>query len=214
MSGHTKRNARIVSLRSQGVGQREIARRMGLSASVVGGVLTRTGWRNVVPRLSWTPERERRLSDLWLSGRSASEIAEELGVSREAVCGKVSRMGLKREAAPRPIRPRVRASSPADAVVSTPRAQRAAPPKAETPPRRPVGPAEAAPVGAVLLVGRRRGQCAWPVGAPSRPAEQMACGARVREEGCSWCEAHARRAWTRDLSQPRSNRLVRLAGAV
>lgn len=58
---------------------------------------------------------------------------------------------------------------------------------------------------AVPLLDRKFGQCAWPVGTPARPAEQMVCAAPVYEglDGCSYCLPHAQRATTRDITQPR-----------
>lgn len=51
---------------------------------------------------------------------------------------------------------------------------------------------------AILLIERRRFQCAWPVGEPDRPAQQMCCGLPV-QEGVgtaleSYCGAHQQRA--------------------
>lgn len=51
---------------------------------------------------------------------------------------------------------------------------------------------------AILLMERRRFQCAWPVGEPERPAQQMCCGLPV-QEGVgtaleSYCAAHQQRA--------------------
>lgn len=51
---------------------------------------------------------------------------------------------------------------------------------------------------AILLMERRRYQCAWPVGEPERPAQQMCCGLPV-QEGVgtaleSYCAAHQQRA--------------------
>ncbi|MNR33603.1 GcrA cell cycle regulator [compost metagenome] len=51
---------------------------------------------------------------------------------------------------------------------------------------------------AILLMERRRFQCAWPVGEPERPAQQMCCGLPV-QEGVgtaleSYCGAHQQRA--------------------
>lgn len=43
MSTNTDRNALICAMRREGVGPREIARRMGLSPSTVSGVLSRAG---------------------------------------------------------------------------------------------------------------------------------------------------------------------------
>lgn len=51
---------------------------------------------------------------------------------------------------------------------------------------------------AILLMERRRFQCAWPVGEPERPAQQMCCGLPVQEGvGAaleSYCGAHQQRA--------------------
>lgn len=51
---------------------------------------------------------------------------------------------------------------------------------------------------AIPLMERRRFQCAWPVGEPERPAQQMCCGLPV-QEGVgtaleSYCAAHQQRA--------------------
>lgn len=51
---------------------------------------------------------------------------------------------------------------------------------------------------AILLMERRRFQCAWPVGEPERPAQQMCCGLPV-QEGVgtaleSYCATHQQRA--------------------
>ena len=47
----------------------------------------------------------------------------------------------------------------------------------------------------VLLIERRRSQCAWPVGTPDRPALQMCCGQRVPDGQStateSYCPDHA-----------------------
>ena len=51
---------------------------------------------------------------------------------------------------------------------------------------------------AILLMERRRYQCAWPVGEPERPAQQMCCGLPVQEGvGAaleSYCGTHQQRA--------------------
>ncbi|PZR08156.1 MAG: hypothetical protein DI532_22430 [Azospirillum brasilense] len=43
--------------------------------------------------------------------------------------------------------------------------------------------------------GRRHSTCQWPLWGDERPGEPVFCGAPVRE-GCSYCAAHARRAFT------------------
>ena len=47
----------------------------------------------------WTPERVKKLTELWLAGWTRAEVAEALGppVTESAVKGKVRRLGLKRD---------------------------------------------------------------------------------------------------------------------
>ena len=46
--------------------------------------------------MSWTPEREEKLKDLWKKGHSGSEIASILGnTTRNAVIGKAHRLKLE-----------------------------------------------------------------------------------------------------------------------
>ena len=45
--------------------------------------------------MSWTPEREEKLKELWKKGHSGSQIANILGnTTRNAVIGKANRLGL------------------------------------------------------------------------------------------------------------------------
>ncbi|MBS4016792.1 MAG: hypothetical protein KGZ68_01025, partial [Dechloromonas sp.] len=46
--------------------------------------------------MSWTPEREAKMRELWGQGMSASAVAAQLGpwCTRSAVLGKVHRLGL------------------------------------------------------------------------------------------------------------------------
>lgn len=43
----------------------------------------------------------------------------------------------------------------------------------------------------ILLTDRKWGQCAWPLGEPERPGEQLVCGARSMS-GSSYCAGHRR----------------------
>ncbi len=47
----------------------------------------------------WTPERELKLTKLWMAGHTRAQVAEALGppVTESAVKGKVRRLGLKRD---------------------------------------------------------------------------------------------------------------------
>ena len=49
--------------------------------------------------MSWTPERERKLKELWKKGHTASQIASMLGdTTRNAVIGKAHRLNLEARA--------------------------------------------------------------------------------------------------------------------
>ncbi len=74
----------------------------------------------------WTPERVKKLTELWLAGWTRAQVAEALGppVTESAVKGKVRRLGLKRDSGaagkePSAARTQQR-SSPARSVQSAP----------------------------------------------------------------------------------------------
>ena len=52
--------------------------------------------------MSWTPEREEKLKELWKKGHTASKIAELIGnTTRNAIIGKAHRLNLQSRAASR-----------------------------------------------------------------------------------------------------------------
>jgi len=58
--------------------------------------------------MSWTPEREEKLKELWKKGKTASEIAALLGeTTRNAVIGKAHRLNLEARAVSKRSSPNV-----------------------------------------------------------------------------------------------------------
>ena len=48
--------------------------------------------------MSWTPEREEKLKELWKKGLTGSEIAKTFNTTRSAILGKVHRLKLEARA--------------------------------------------------------------------------------------------------------------------
>ena len=62
--------------------------------------------------MSWTPEREGKLRDLWKKGHSASQIATMLGeTTRNAVIGKAHRLNLEARAVSKKSTPKVNSTT-------------------------------------------------------------------------------------------------------
>ena len=62
--------------------------------------------------MSWTPERERKLKELWGKGHTASQIASMLGdTTRNAVIGKAHRLNLQGRATSKKTIPKVNIAS-------------------------------------------------------------------------------------------------------
>lgn len=90
---NARRNQRIANLKAQGLGQREIARGMGLSPNVVAGVLHRLGLTDSTSRYAIhtlrsdiDPAFKLAVMDAARSLGNAAEAARQWGVSPWALC--------------------------------------------------------------------------------------------------------------------------------
>lgn len=170
---------------------------------------------------AWTEGEDAILRTLWPKGFSASEISSRLrNRSRNSVIGRITRLGLSALGRAEPVKPARNAKS---ASVKAPRPKAPAQPVLGVPfPVVAPEVADAARAAAaskgrkaanaflipanddsIPLLSRRRFQCAWPVGRPPRPAEQLCCGQPVDPTGnkavASCCAHHAGLAVARVL---------------
>ena len=150
----------------------------------------------------WPARRIEELRGLWAEGRSTAAIAAVLGVSKNAVIGKVWRLKLeprpspihaKGAGAPRPKRaPRVTLKPMAS--VADRGAKKSSP---ATPPVPADAPRACVTPPLVVYAAGGRG-CAWPLWGMERAGrEPKFCGSPRRDQGCSYCPAHAARAFER-----------------
>lgn len=138
---------------------------------------------NIVQSLAagWTDERVQLLRDLHREGLSSSQIAKRLSITRNAAIGKLCRIGLMGGG---------KGLGRCEQSHLTQRAKRVARPMPPILPPRALPRAEAFDLtpSAIPLVGRPFGTCAWPVGEPERPCDQLCCGARTG--GRTYCVSH------------------------
>ena len=136
----------------------------------------------------WNEQGTERVTELWISGRTADAIATEVGggLTRAAVLGKVMRLGLKRDGSLLQ-RVRVRADSP-------PRPERVPDGALELMQQVP----DLEPL--VRFVDLADDQCRW---MPGEPAYDAPCCGRQQVVGKPYCHDHVMRAaGPRKLSVP------------
>jgi GcrA cell cycle regulator len=140
----------------------------------------------------WTDDRVQALRTLHKEGLSSSQIAKRLSVTRNAAIGKLCRLRLmgggkgmgrcQQSHLSQPGRKSPRLV-PVDIGTGHIRTPPSLPPRAL-----PCSGAFDLTPDAIPLIGRPFGACAWPVGTPERPADQLCCG--YRTGGRTYCASH------------------------
>lgn len=164
----------------------------------------------------WTEDLTAYVVRHWGEGQSSGQLVQMVrktfgvSVSRSAICGKMHRLGKRANPIGRSEARRIRESATArrNQAVQALRSPVSAKPK---PVAAPVPPT----VEPIRLMARSQTQCAWPIGRPDRPANQMCCGASVAEGvGTSlesYCAWHGKTALNRNhrVGKPSAKELTR-----
>ena len=133
--------------------------------------------------MSWTPEREEKLKELWKKGHSASQIASMLGdTTRNAVIGKAHRLNLEARATSKRSTQKVGAENNSKTEAKTQKLGRKAKFKAllldstfekENPTK---------------LEDLTDDHCRWPLGEKMKPASHF-CGRKPLDK-LPYCQLH------------------------
>ncbi len=209
--------ARLRFLSTKGWSYSEIGRDLRVSRSAIAGKISRLGIARTPgdgmarrlgalasasrSRSVWTAEMDAALREMVAQDATTRSVEHRLGVARSTVNARVKKLGLKwnRQSGgqPRPRRdpsvpkpkpePKPKTSSDFDAARAKASASFLAP----------------APADAIPLVGRAFGQCAWPVGTPDTPGEQLCCGHAVQEGSrFQYCPDHMRLSFQPGTARP------------
>lgn len=213
-AGYASQLAAVRAMLGEGLGSAEIRRRTGMSAATLSKLASRVraaGEAGPPAPDTWSPERVKLLTQLWLDGLSATQVAATMGegVTRNAVIGKVSRLKLKRG----DRKARRRPAENSDGFVAAQRKSRIAarqrvalagafPPPAvlSSPLPRGAETDRAGVIGATTgaaMVALGADQCKWPVGDPLEPGFGF-CRLPRQGEKSPYCAAHGARATRAD----------------
>lgn len=92
---HPARNQKIRDMRAEGVGCREIARRMNISNNIVAGCLGRSGMTKNEQAKARDPDRNAQIIEMKRAGKRPMEIAREMSLTKQIVIGVLARAGMK-----------------------------------------------------------------------------------------------------------------------
>lgn len=137
----------------------------------------------------WTPARIQELRDLWAAGMSGAKISKLWKTTRGRIMGKLWRLGLTRSTTTHTVTVRkTTKGSPPRPAQSTPVTERQT--------ALPGGVAGVQAGKSFDELGPR--DCRWIEGDPRDPSEPRPFCGQPRRAGSSYCEAHARRATTKN----------------
>jgi len=133
--------------------------------------------------MSWTPEKEQKLKELWKKGHSGSEIAKIFGdVTRNAVIGKAHRLNLAARTVSRRSSPKSSTEKEASTEVKTQKLTRKTRFKALLLDK------NFEPENPTKLEDLTDEHCRWPLGEKMEPAN-LFCG-RKSIEKLPYCQLH------------------------
>lgn len=146
----------------------------------------------------WTRIADNKLKGLSRQGVTRVHAAATLGCSCDVMARRIKRLGLTwvNPLPPeKPVKPSPKERTPWISSPPGPELEARREEFARSGKRRIEAFAVPANDDSIPMMERRFGQCAWPVGVPARPADQMCCGHRTAS-GSSYCTQHRRLATT------------------
>jgi hypothetical protein len=214
--------AKFTQLWNQNVGIANMAKTLRIGQTTVRNARKEFGLADRATAPTIHPaETVEKVRVLWVAGKSATEIAAKFGHgwTRNMVMSIVYRNKMseaqrtktsqtkprvKKAPKPRPANPEPKLGVPFP-TLSPEKADEVRATRAAAGRQAITGMDAVANDNAVPLMERKFGQCAWPVGTPEQPRDQLACGAATYQgiDNCSYCVTHAKRAYARDVTQPK-----------
>ena len=212
-----ERNALLRKLWAEGVKNEDIAARLGKSRASIKKRAERLGLpsRGRAPGPSALSDADfQEVLRLYRSGMGPSDIARRFKVTAATVIGRLHRAGVVNRRGPSVAKlPRPATQNP-NGVTASKAVSEARRAFFEVEGQKHVTAShEPANDHAIPLIGRPFGTCAFPVGTPDRPANQLCCGQpKSGSTSMPYCERHAAKAGTgRIISERDMLRFMRRA---
>ncbi|MFC0633271.1 GcrA family cell cycle regulator [Brevundimonas balnearis] len=184
----------LIRLHKEGLSYSDIGAQLGVSRNAVAGKIARLGLaqgvaeaemkrrrhlahlNNARRRYVWTAEADALLREMAQKGVTKAYAARRLGITHDQVRNRIDALHLpwRRPAGMGTFERVVKPKRERSVEIADAQDLFAAP----------------APEDAVPLIGRPFGACAFPLGIPETPGEQLCCGHSVKGGGFVYCERH------------------------